>query len=561
VNIRDLSALFADGDVLIVMRISHLQNLGAYSTVHALAPNAIYGSKMKVLAGTLAILLLAAACSQEGSPDSLPPADDALPEQSVETENARSESPDPTAPIDNLPSLQELLPEQFEVLTRPWQGDLDGMAERRAIRVLVVSGGPQFFYDRGKPRGITAELLDKFHQSVNEKLNRGLDAVEIIPMPVSRDRLLPALLAGKADLIAADLTITASRAEQVDFSIPTARDIDEILVFSSGASQGIDSIDDLAGHAVYVRRSSSYFEHLTAINEDFAQRGLDVIQIEAANELLRTQDIVEMLNAGLINATVLDSLRANYWKQVFPDIEVREDIAISTGTNIAWAFRKNSPQLSGTVNEFVRKNRQGTLLGNILLKRYLRDAKWVLNATSDARLEQLRPLLEVFQEGASIAELDPLMLVAQAYQESELDHSKVSPVGAMGIMQIKPSTAADKNVGFDDISSLSNNVNAGATYMRFLMNRYFAGEEMDDLHQWLFGLAAYNAGPARIQRIRRQAASEGLDPNLWIDNVELVAARQIGRETVSYVRNIFKYYVAYRMAWEERRLRQSDDEA
>jgi membrane-bound lytic murein transglycosylase MltF len=516
---------------------------------------------MKALAGILAVLLLAAACSPQGSPDSRPPGDDALPEQSVETEDAQSESPDPTVPVDSLPSLEDLLPEQFDVLTRPWHGDLDGMAERRAIRVLVVSGGPQFFYDRGKPRGITAELLDKFRQSVNEKLHRGLDAVEIIPMPVSRDRLIPALLAGKADLIAADMTITERRSEEVDFSTPMARNIDEVLVFKSGASQGIDSLDDLAGQVVYVRKSSSYFEHLTTINEDFAERGLDIIQIQAANELLRTQDIVEMLNAGLISATVLDSFRAKYWKQVFPDIEVREDIAVSTGTDIAWVFRKNSPQLAETVNEFVRRNRQGTLLGNILLQRYLRDAQWVLNATSDVRLKQLRPLLEVFREGATIAELDPLMLVAQAYQESGLDHSKVSPVGAVGIMQIKPSTAADKNVGFDDISSLASNVNAGATYLRFLMNRYFADEEMDDLHQWLFGLAAYNAGPARIQRIRRQAASEGLDPNLWIDNVELVAARQIGRETVNYVRNIFKYYVAYRMAWEERRLRQSGDEA
>jgi membrane-bound lytic murein transglycosylase MltF len=404
-------------------------------------------------------------------------------------------------------------------------------------------------------------MLDKFRQSANEKLDRGLDAVEIIPMPVSRDRLIPALLAGKADLIATDMTITERRSEEVDFSIPMAKNIDEVLVFSSGTSQGIESLDDLAGQAVYVRKSSSYFEHLTTINEDFAKRGLDIIQIQAANELLRTQDIVEMLNAGLINATVLDSFRAKYWKQVFPNIEVRKDIAVSTGTDIAWAFRKNSPQLAETVNAFVRKNRQGTLLGNILLKRYLRNAQWVLNATSDVRLKQLRPLLEVFREGATIAGLDPLMLVAQAYQESGLDHNKVSPVGAVGIMQIKPSTAADKNVGFEDISSLANNVNAGATYMRFLMDRYFADEEIDDLHQWLFGLAAYNAGPARIQRIRRQAASEGLDPNLWINNVELVAARQIGRETVTYVRNIFKYYVAYRMAWEERRLRQSDDEA
>jgi membrane-bound lytic murein transglycosylase MltF len=149
------------------------------------------------------------------------------------------------------------------------------------------------------------------------------------------------------------------------------------------------------------------------------------------------------------------------------------------------------------------------------------------------------------------------MLVAQAYQESELDHSKKSPVGAVGMMQIKPSTAADKNVGIDDISSPADNIRAGAIYMRFLMDRYFAGEDMDGVQQWLFALAAYNAGPARIQRIRRQAADEGHDPNLWLDNVELVAARKIGRETVNYVRNVFKYYVAYRMAWEARESRQS----
>ncbi len=159
------------------------------------------------------------------------------------------------------------------------------------------------------------------------------------------------------------------------------------------------------------------------------------------------------------------------------------------------------------------------------MKRYLKNAEWIRNATNDVSLEELRPFLELFQAGGAIAKLDPLMLVAQAYQESGLDHSKVSPVGAVGIMQIKPSTAADKNVGFDDISSVTDNVHAGATYMRFLMDRYFAGEEMDDLHQWLFALAAYNAGPARIQRLRRQAAAEGHNPNLWLENVELLAAR------------------------------------
>jgi membrane-bound lytic murein transglycosylase MltF len=279
----------------------------------------------------------------------------------------------------------------------------------------------------------------------------------------------------------------------------------------------------------------SYFEHLKALNKDFAARGLEPIRIESANEMLRTQDILEMVNAGLVNATVLDNYKANYWTQVFSDIEVRRDLVVRSGGEIAWVFRKDSPQLAETVNEFVRQHRQGTLIGNILIKRYMENAQWVLNATSEGSLERLRPTIELFRAGATIARLDPLMLIAQAYQESGLDHSRTSPAGAVGMMQVKPSTAADKNVGVDDVSLLADNIRAGAIYMRFLMDRYFANDGMDGIQQWLFALAAYNAGPAKIQRIRRQAEAEGHDPNRWLENVELVAARQIGRETVGYV--------------------------
>ncbi len=521
---------------------------------------------MKNVLTVCTILLLAGGCSPaEGPTQGEAPAPAPVdPQQELdngtpgEVESIGA-ADDQTAGLQLL-SLEELLPEQFGVVTRPWLGDLDGMAERHAIRVLVISGGPQFFYSNGRPRGMIIELLTRFQKHVNESLGRGLHAVEIIPMPVSRNRLIPALLAGQADLIAADLTITEHRSELVDFSLPLIRDIDEVMIFGPGASAGIDSIEDLAGKSVYVRRSSSYFEHLESLNRDFEDRGLDPIQIEPANEMLRTQDILEMANAGLISATVLDSYRANYWAQIFSNLEVRSDLVVNSGGDIAWVFRKDSPQLADAVNSFVRQHRQGTLIGNVLIQRYLSNAQWVRNATNRVGLERLRPTLEFFRAGAEIARLDPLMLVAQAYQESELDNSRTSSAGAVGIMQIKPSTAADKNVGIEDVNPLADNIRAGAIYMRFLMDRYFAGEDMHELEQWLFALAAYNAGPARIRRIRQQAEAEGHDPNRWLENVEIVAARQIGRETVNYVRNVFKYYIAYRMAWEEQQLRQPIDD-
>jgi membrane-bound lytic murein transglycosylase MltF len=240
-------------------------------------------------------------------------------------------------------------------------------------------------------------------------------------------------------------------------------------------------------------------------------------------------------------------------------MEVRNEVIVNTGGEIGWAFRKNSPKLAAVINDFVRGHRQGTLIGNVLINRYMRNLDWVRNSTSDESLDRLRPLIEHFRSSGEENGLDPFMLAAQAYQESELHHDRESPAGAVGIMQVKPSTAADRNVGIPDISSPSDNIRAGARYMRFLMDHYFSEPGIGDTHQWLFALAAYNAGPAKIQRIRRQAAAEGHNPNLWLENVELIAARRIGRETVRYVRNVFKYYVAYRMAWEEQSLRQSLD--
>ena len=460
---------------------------------------------------------------------------------------------------ETLSSLDDLLPHEFSELTKAWHGDLDGMAERRVIRVLVVSGGPLFFYYQGKPRGIVAELLVRMQKQLNADLGRGLDQVEILPMPVSRDRLIPALVAGSADLVAADLTVTDDRAELVDFSMPLARHIDEVVVFAAGRGENVRSLDDLSGLTIYVRESSSYFEHLVSLNENLISRGLEPVAITTANEHLRTQDILEMVNAGLVSATVVDEYKASQWSQIFSNLKVRDDLVIHADGEIAWLFRKNSPQLAAAVNKFMRGHRAGTLIGNVLINRYFENLKWVRNATSEASLERVRPLLELFRASAEENDLDTLMLVAQAYQESGLDQSKESPAGAVGIMQIKPSTAADRNVGVKDISSPADNIRAGARYMRFLMDHYFSDPEIDELTQWLFALAAYNAGPAKIRRIRNQAAAEGHDPNIWLENVELVAARQIGRETIRYVRNVFKYYVAYRMSWENNEMRQSID--
>jgi membrane-bound lytic murein transglycosylase MltF len=139
--------------------------------------------------------------------------------------------------------------------------------------------------------------------------------------------------------------------------------------------------------------------------------------------------------------------------------------------------------------------------------------------------------------------MDWMLMAAQGYQESRLDQRARSAAGAVGVMQVLPATG--RQLGIGDVTKLDPNIHAGVKYMRFMINQYFKDEPMTDLDKGLFAFASYNAGPARIRQLRSETAKRGLDPNVWFDNVERLAAERIGRETVTYVSNIYKYYIAY----------------
>jgi membrane-bound lytic murein transglycosylase MltF len=430
--------------------------------------------------------------------------------------------------------------------TEKWTGDFDGMRKRREIRALVTLNKLFYFLDGPVQRGEAYELLKEFETFVNKKLKTSTLRIEVIFIPVGRDQLLPRLVDGRGDIAAANLTITKERKELVDFSDPFLTNVSEVLVTGPAASK-ISTVDDLSGKEVHVRRSASYFEHLTRLNASFRRRGLREVKIVPADEYLEDEDILEMVNASLIPMTIVDSHKAQFWKDIFDHITVHENIAVNTGGQIAWAFRKGSPQLKAMINQFVAGHKKGTLLGNILYKRYLRENKWVRNSLADAEIRKFKDTVAYFKKYAGEYNFDWLLVAAQGYQESGLDQSKRSPVGAIGVMQLLPSTAADRNVNIPNIRVLENNIHAGTKYLRFLIDQYFSDTSVDKLNQHLFALAAYNAGPARVRELRKEAVKLGLNPDVWFDNVEIVAAKRIGRETVQYVRNIYKYYIAYRL--------------
>ncbi len=483
----------------------------------------------------VALALAAAACGDAPGPD------DAEGTSAV----AR-----PAVAASILSSVDDL-PPGFDRVFERWTGDLEGMAERRAIRLLTVFSPMQFFLDGPEPRGIVVESAAAFERELNDARGTGRLPVRIVVVPVLRSDLIPALVDGRGDLAAANLTITPERLARVDFSDPMLTGVRELVVTHEDGPTLLAE-RDLAGLEIHVRRSSSYHESLVALNARLEAAGLPPVSIVEVAEYLEDDDILEMVHAGLLPSTVVDSHKAEFWSRALDGIRVHPHVAVREGGEIAWAFRKDSPQLAAAVNRFVRRHRKGTLFGNVVLRRYTEDFRWMDHALDDPGRLRLDGLAPLFRKYGERYDLDWVLLAAQAFQESRLDQSRRSHRGAVGVMQLLPSTARD--VGIPDITDVEDNIHAGAKYLRWILDTYFDDASIaPDQKPW-FALAAYNAGPTRVRELRAEAARSGLDPDLWIDNVEVVAARRIGAETVRYVANIARYWIAYHLVLERGRI-------
>jgi len=443
--------------------------------------------------------------------------------------------------------------EILDHVEKAWTGDLDGITERGFLRVLTVHNPLYFTFDGNKRHGLAVEVGHLFEEHLAEEIGR-VRSPTVVLIPVARDELLPGLAAGRGDVAIANLTITPDRETTVAFSDPTYPDISELVV-TGPAAPGVSSLDDLVGTELHLRPSSSYFEHLESLNAERVRQGKAPIPVQPADEVLEDHDLLDLVNAGVLPAIVVDSHKASFWAQVFPNVVVHEDLAIHTGANVGWAVRKTSPQLLKTVNAFVKTIRKGTLLGNMSLSRYLGSTDWIDASVSGEHRERYDQLAQTFKMYAEQYDFDWLMIAAQGYQESRFDQSKRSSAGAVGIMQLLPTTAADRVVGIPDISTVDNNIHAGVKYLAWLRDRYFTEDDIDGLDRVLLSFAAYNAGPGNVARARRKTKALGFDPNRWFGHVEVGMYRSVSGEPVSYVRNVYKYYVTYKRLEELRRAR------
>jgi membrane-bound lytic murein transglycosylase MltF len=437
---------------------------------------------------------------------------------------------------------------KLAISNKTWTGDFDQMLERRVIRVYAPYSRSLYFSDKGRERGLAAELIRDFEHFLNIKYAKqlGKRPLTIYIGPATRDKLLPDVAAGMADIAIGNLTVTDARSKIVDFVAldEGRRTISEVVVTGPG-SPALATLDDLAGKKIHVRKASSYFESLELLNARFRKDGKPEMTFVFVPESLEDEDMMEMLNTGLFEVLVVDDWKARMWAQVLPKLKVRTDLVLRADAKTGWAIRKDSPKLAAEIDDFYRNwaLKQGVVAYR--MNQYMKRIKELKDPTMSADWKRFQETIAIFEKYGPKYGFDPLMLAAQGYQESQLNQNAKSAVGAIGVMQIMPATGEALKVG--DIHITEANIHGGAKYMDQLMTKYFPDAHFSEGNRPLFAFAAYNCGPGNVAKARKEAAKRGLDPDKWFNNVEVVVADQIGTETTTYVRNIYKFYVAYRL--------------
>jgi membrane-bound lytic murein transglycosylase MltF len=160
---------------------------------------------------------------------------------------------------------------------------------------------------------------------------------------------------------------------------------------------------------------------LQRLSESLQKAGRPPILVRAADPNLTDEDTLEMVNAGLIPATVTLSIRANFWAKIFTHLTVHPNIVVKEEGQLAWATRKDSPQLRELLDEFIKSRAVGTAFGNTLVRRYAQSTKWVKDSTSTEEMAKFQAYVRYFQKYATEYNFDYLILIAQGYQESLRD--------------------------------------------------------------------------------------------------------------------------------------------
>ncbi len=453
-------------------------------------------------------------------------------------------------------------PSRVDTNPSPWTGDLDGMKDRQVIRILVPYSKTLFFYDKNKEMGVVHDLGVSLEKWANQQSSPGpgKKGLKVVFVPVPEERLLPDLMAGLGDMAAGGLSVGDDGQGRIDFGGSLAPDSGAVII-TRKRGDPIGTLDDLSGREVVIHRSNASYEPLRALSGRLEAQGKRPIRLIAAPEDLQDEDLLQMVSGGLVNIAVVDGYVAAFWSKIIPGVVVNGDLLDRGGTALGWAVRKDSPELKRLLEGFTARGNGDTFAAGASLKKYLGETALPTNATAQKEIDKFNQAIDMFKKYGDAYDFDHLMMMALGYQESRLNQQARNPYGPVGMMQMTPSTASTSAVAIKGIDKdAARNVEAAAKYLRYIADSYLDDPNINQMNRTLMAFVGYNVGPKNLEIIRDAAVKRGLNPNVWFQNVELAAAQTMGRKSVEYVSNIYKYYTAYRITVGDPSLREKPAE-
>ena len=404
-------------------------------------------------------------------------------------------------------------------------GKWQQISERGMLRVLVSPSRTNFFIANQQLHGFEFEMLELFKKHIRKTQPK----FRINYIPVPHDQLIPRLLTGHGDIAVSLLTITPERKRLVDFSQAYLTNVKEVLVVNKNAPE-IKSINALSTKTVLVTGGSPYIKSLIKINQSLAQQKLPPINIQTLNGG-SSEDVLELVNLKVYDYCVVDDTLAKLWDNNLMHININQHVTIARGKQYAWALRKNSPLLKQQLNNFIKTHAKGSLMGNIIYKKYYQNNTWLRRSLLH-QFHYLNPYKKFFQEAAQRYQIDPRLLAALSFQESRFNPDTQSHAGAIGLMQLMPATA--RELGVKNLRDPYQSIMGGSKYLHQLIARYAKEPQVNINERIHFALAAYNAGFGNLRHWRKRAKEAGYNPNIWFDHVDKFAPK----ETYIYVFNI-----------------------
>ncbi|MFC3607019.1 MltF family protein [Stutzerimonas tarimensis] len=415
--------------------------------------------------------------------------------------------------------------------------DLAEIRRSGELRVLINQSRNSSGEVKGEAIGVEYVRLRAFVQHLNAQAPDGA-SISLKLIPRAKDQLLGALLRGEGDLVAPGELLEASG---VAPSRAVVAQVPLVLVTRQG-TRVYQSLEQLSGRSVALAPGSAAGPRLARLNNELMARKKAPIVIEWVDPSLAVEDVLDMVQAGIYPATLVEQSIAERWAKVLPKLRIERQVSLGEPRDMHWFFRREASMLQASADRFLRDYRSPANLDAAFERVYRRLYKvhYPLDVVGRQRLEKVRPTLQRFAEEMSF---DWLGLAALAFKESTLNPAARGASGAVGLMQVMPRTAA--GVGVSNIHQLDNNVLASTRYLDSIRRQFFASPRFNERERMAFTLAAYNLGPQRVQALRAEARRRGLNPNQWFFQVERVAMETMGMGVVSYVNSVNKYHLAY----------------